>query len=93
MALLFVVPCCAFDDCPEEKQTTEQTGKHERGDKDDCGTCSPFFSCESCASVTINIQNIYFNDTPADVKQVYAVYISKSIPDVHYDFWRPPRIG
>ena len=37
LLLLAVVPCCAFDECPDDKATTEQTEDHKTGDKD-CGT-------------------------------------------------------
>jgi len=43
LILLAAIPCCSFDDCPDDK--TEQTANHENGDQD-CGSCSPFFNCE-----------------------------------------------
>jgi hypothetical protein len=92
MLLLAVFPCCAFDDCPEDKIQTEQTGKHESGDED-CGTCSPFFSCEGCASVTTTSDPVYFNLTSLPIPQVYTGFLSPFVADVHYDFWQPPKLA
>lgn len=92
LVLLSVVPCCAFDDCPDDKLATEQTDKHNTGD-DDCGTCSPFFNCEGCASVTTNFNTISFTFIAPEVKRVYAAFIPSLIPDAHYDFWQPPRLS
>jgi hypothetical protein len=93
LILLAAVPCCAFDDCPDDKTTIAHTADHERGDDDDCGNCSPFFNCEGCASVTINVQSISFAVPAPQQKRVYARFIPSMIPDAHYDFWQPPRAG
>jgi hypothetical protein len=90
MLLLAVFPCCAFDDCPEEKMQTEQSAGHESGDED-CGTCSPFFNCEGCASVSTTFELVYFNIISLPVKQVYTGFLSPTIHDFHYDFWQPPK--
>jgi hypothetical protein len=39
LLFLFAIPCCTFDNCPEDK--TAQEANHEKGDGD-CGSCSPF---------------------------------------------------
>jgi hypothetical protein len=90
--LLAVLPCCAFDDCPEDKMQTEQLADHENGDED-CGTCSPFFNCEGCASVTTTEDPLHFNIIVLPAKQVYAGFLSPAIPAVQYDFWQPPRLA
>jgi hypothetical protein len=90
MLLLAVFPCCAFDDCPEDKMQKEQGGNHENGDED-CGTCSPFFNCEGCASATATVEPIHFNIISLPVKQVYAGFLSSYSYDIQYDFWQPPR--
>jgi hypothetical protein len=92
LLLLAVVPCCAFDECPDDKATTEQTEDHKTGDKD-CGTCSPFFNCEGCASVTVHFNTVSFTFITPEVKRVYTEYIPSLMPDAHYDFWQPPRLG
>ena len=91
MLLLAVFPCCAFDDCPEDKIQTEQPANHESNDED-CGTCSPFFNCEGCVSVSATVEAVYFNMVSLPVKQEYAGFLSPFIPDVHYDFWQPPKL-
>lgn len=90
LIFLFAVPCCAFDNCPEEKMAQETN--HEKGNGD-CGSCSPFFTCTGCSGFTVSIENnnlgiiSYFSD------HQYADYILSAIPDVHYDFWQPPKLG
>ena len=88
--LLSAVPCCSFDDCPDDK--TEQTSNHEQGD-DDCGTCSPFFSCEGCAAATTTIQQVQFELSPALVTAVYAGFKPSTLSEAHFDFWQPPKLA
>ncbi|MGQ0740323.1 MAG: DUF6660 family protein [Bacteroidota bacterium] len=88
--LLAAVPCCSFDDCPDDK--TEQTTSHENGDNE-CGTCSPFFSCEGCAAATIACEPAPFTLDPLRQKPVYTTYLQSSLPQVDYDFWQPPKLG
>ena len=88
--LLAAVPCCVIDDCPDDKM--EQTTSHENGD-DDCGTCSPFFSCEGCAAATIAVEPAQFALIPLTQKSVYTFYLQSSLPEVEYDFWQPPKLG
>jgi hypothetical protein len=92
LILLSVVPCCSFDSCPDDKVATEQADQHESGDKD-CGACSPFFNCEGCAPATINVNTSSFAILSPEVKRVYTGFIPSFIPNVHYDFWQPPRLG
>ncbi len=89
LLFLSVVPCCAFDDCPDDK--TEQSSKHENGDED-CGSCSPFFSCEGCATGTISYQPIEFDFSIQPVLSVHATYLQTRLSQVKYDFWQPPKI-
>lgn len=83
-------PCCAFDDCPEDKK--EQAAGHEKGD-DDCGNCSPFFSCEGCATATVIYQPSGFEFFSMQISPVYSLYIQFSLPRVADDFWQPPKLG
>ena len=90
LILLSAVPCCAFDSCPDDK--TEQSAGHEKGDED-CGNCSPFFSCEGCAAATINYEPLQFDIPAITITSVYTSYIQLSLPRVHFEFWQPPKIG
>lgn len=92
MLLLAVFPCCAFDECPDHKIQAGQAASHENGDED-CGTCSPFFNCEGCASVLTAAELVYFNIISLPVKQVYTGFLSPYIPNISYDFWQPPKLG
>jgi hypothetical protein len=91
LILLSVVPCCAFDRCPDDKAESQQNAGHD--DDNDRGSCSPFFNCEGCASVTFHVQSISFMAFNPGIKRVYAAFISPLIPDAHYDFWRPPQLS
>jgi hypothetical protein len=89
--VLSVVPCCAFDDCPQDKAGTEQTTGHKTGD-DDCKVCSPFFNCEGCATAVVNFETTSFETINSVSPKVYTGFIASYIPIVHYDFWQPPKL-
>ena len=91
LTLLAVIPCCAFDDCPEDKTQTELPADHEKGDED-CGNCSPFFNCSGCASSSINVPTISFHLNSIVAPRSYTNFIHPYIPEVHYDFWQPPKL-
>jgi hypothetical protein len=93
LLLLAAIPCCRFDDCPDDKSTTQQANNHESGDEDDCGSCSPFFRCEGCSPVTISGEVFYAVSTFFPVKQEYSSFVPGIIEDVHYDFWQPPQLS
>ena len=90
LLFLFAIPCCAFDNCPEDK--TAQETDHEKGDGD-CGSCSPFFTCTGCSGFTVSFENTDIQMIPHFSTHQYAGYIISSIPDVHYDFWQPPKLS
>jgi hypothetical protein len=90
LLFLFAIPCCAFDNCPEDK--TAQAADHEKGDGD-CGSCSPFFTCTGCSGFTVSLDNNSIEIVPAFTSHQYGGFILSSIPDVHYDFWQPPKLG
>ncbi|HEX6848199.1 MAG TPA: DUF6660 family protein [Chitinophagaceae bacterium] len=96
LLLLFAVPCCSFDDCPEDK--TVQTTGHENEDGPalpagtDCGSCSPFFTCTGCASVIVSFEYNNIEIAPIFISHQYTGFVLSSIPDAHYDFWQPPKL-
>lgn len=90
LLLLSAVPCCAFDSCPDDQ--VEQTESHEPGD-DDCGSCSPFFKCEGCASAIISADFANYEFVVPSPLPAKAVYIEKQLPSIEYDFWQPPKLG
>jgi len=87
---LFAVPCCTFDNCAEDK--IAQQADHQKDD-DGCGSCSPFFTCTGCSGFTVSAENNNIEIIPPLIDQQFAGYILSSIPDVHYDFWQPPKLG
>lgn len=90
LILLAAVPCCAFDDCPDDK--IELAAEHESGE-DDCGSCSPFFSCEGCATATIAYDPAPLEIRSFKIPSVYTSYIQIPLPTSDYDFWQPPRFS
>ena len=90
LIFLVAVPCCSFDNCPEDK--SEQTANHETGDED-CGSCSPFFSCSGCIGTTLSLYNSSFEIVLLISGHQYPGYILSSIPETHFDFWQPPKLG
>lgn len=90
LILLSVVPCCSFDDC--EDDITTLPANHEN-EPEDCGNCSPFFSCEGCATAIIAFLPAQFGITPLITSAIYPEYIQSSLPDIDYDFWQPPKLG
>ncbi len=92
MAILAITPCCTFDDCPENQTQSEQAANHDTDD-DDCGNCSPFFNCNGCSSVSVNLPATHFHLTPLIATRAYTEFIQPFMPEVHYDFWQPPRLA
>jgi hypothetical protein len=90
MLLLAVFPCCLVDDCPDDK--TEQTASHQNGDED-CGNCSPFFSCEGCAFVSAAAEPAQYVLQPLPIVNIYTGFLLPIFSDIHYDFWQPPKLG
>ena len=89
LVFLFAIPCCTFDNCTQDKIVLQTD--NEEGD-DDCGSCSPFFTCTGCSGFTVALENNNLELIPTFSGQQYAGYILSSIPDVHYDFWQPPKL-
>ena len=92
LLLLSVFPCCMTDGCPDDKIQKEQAANHDNGDED-CGNCSPFFNCAGCTSVMATVEQVYSNNISLTLKLVYARFLSPCIPNVHYDFWQPPKLA
>jgi hypothetical protein len=90
LLFLFTIPCCSFDNCPDEKMAQEE--EHKKGDGD-CGSCSPFFTCTGCSGFTVLDQHNHIEIVSIVSGPQYAGYILSSIPDVHYDFWQPPKLS
>lgn len=90
LLFLLAVPCCSFDNCPEEK--TVQSQEHEKGDEG-CGSCSPFFTCTSCSGFTITASEINPGFIYFSSNNQYSDYIVFIMPEADYDFWQPPKLG
>jgi hypothetical protein len=87
---LSAVPCCSFDNCSEDK--TEQNSNHKQGD-DDCGNCSPFFTCAGCTGFAFTIEPLLIQSSSSISSKIFTGYIESSTPDIYYDFWQPPKIA
>jgi hypothetical protein len=49
------------------------------------------FLLVSCSGFTVSSDN-NIEIVPAFTSHQYAGFILSSIPDVHYDFWQPPKL-
>jgi hypothetical protein len=94
LLLLPAIPCCVADNCADEK-TEKKTSltKNSNEPSDDCGNCSPFFSCSCCAIATIAYELQQPGIATINIPAVYAVYMELPLPEVNYNFWQPPKIG
>ena len=79
LLFLFAVPCCSFDNCPDDK--IEQTAEHENGNGPtlpaggDCGNCSPFFTCTGCSSVIVSFEYNNIEIAPLLISHQNAGYV------------------
>jgi len=83
---LAVIPCCTFDDCPDDQQIADN-----KAIPDGCGACSPFFNCEKCASATIKADDIQMDYVRSIILSIYSEFIPSRLKAVYYEFWQPPR--
>ena len=94
VVLLAVVPCCTFDDCPDDMTATHNEQDPDQGKGDgDCGNCSPFFNCGGCATATIAAEPARIEIASLKILSVYTLYIQTALPRIEYDFWQPPKLG
>jgi len=89
LVLLSTIPCCAIDNCRDD--ATEIS--NAQGEEEDCGSCSPFFSCEGCAAATIAYEPISLDIAALLISPVYTTYLQTALPRVDDDFWQPPKAG
>lgn len=96
LILLSAIPCCAFDNCADDKASLiapgDQDTNQEENDRD-CDNCSPFFNCEGCATATIDFEPASLEIFPLNTSSVYTGIIQTLLPGVEYDFWQPPKLG
>ena len=93
LVFLIAVPCCETDNCADELTGNEQSANHESDNNNDCGNCSPFFTCTGCAGFSTSITHLDFEAFDLFASIHFARYVLSSITDVHYDFWQPPRLA
>jgi hypothetical protein len=92
LVFLNAVPCCAIDNCADELTKNQKADNHKPDDKNDCNNCSPFFTCTGCAMFSTLVTNINFEPVRFTSENKFTGYILSPMPDVHYDFWQPPRL-
>jgi hypothetical protein len=96
LMLLTVLPCCAFDNCPEDREQSEtacQTNTHQGGDKDGCGSCSPFFNCHHCAGFNFSAKTVAFQTQTIETPPAKPVAAEDNFHLSSYQgtIWQPPR--
>ena len=88
LLFLFAVPCCTFDNCPEDKIALQTEHKED----DDCGSCSPFFTCTGCSGFTVTADELNGELISFFSNNQYSCFIVSSMPEINYDFWQPPKL-
>jgi hypothetical protein len=87
MAATFV-PCCEFDGCQDEFNTSSRQNKKEQK-----GTCSPLSICSTCSGAVV-VSRIVLLSEPLVVKNTFLEAKPFSIlPDYFPSFWQPPRLS
>ncbi len=94
---LSTIPCCVFDNCPEDQiETTYLTSEHESGDDDGCGTCSPFFNCGSCTVGFANtVKLIEISKEPLHNRiSIKHISFNQSLHSSPFGaIWQPPKLS
>ena len=90
LLFLIAVPCCSFDNCPEENTVQAQNHEKENGD---CGSCSPFFTCSGCSGFTVAASEMNAELIPFIPNTQYPSHNVALMPKVDFDFWQPPKLG
>ena len=90
LILLSAIPCCTFDNCDGDKSTEALTKEKEEKDN---GNCSPFFSCEGCATASISTALWELDFFSPPLISVFPNHLQQQLSKAEYDFWQPPKIG
>lgn len=91
MLFLAAVPCCSFDFCSDGQANAANADSHNE-EGSDCGNCSPFFSCEGCATATISSTVNLPGNLPIEQLAIFTFYIPSQLPVMDFDVWQPPRL-
>lgn len=89
LLLISVYPCCIDGDCGA--LATEQSAEPEH--EDDCGACSPFFSCEGCATATIAYTVHVHTFSPPLIAKVFPPVFQDDLAEIARKCWQPPKLG
>ncbi|MBN8788075.1 MAG: hypothetical protein J0I84_13375 [Terrimonas sp.] len=81
-----ITPCCTDDDCAQEITRPENHSHKETG------TCSPFYSCSTCAaSVDPVFQKLTVTDPPSILIEHTSFYLYR-LGSYSSTLFQPPRI-
>jgi hypothetical protein len=89
MVILSLYPCCAFEDCEEGNPISMQQPADHEDEEEDCG-----INCEGCCgTISMKVESNNFSLLSLNSLKVYTNFLQPFIPEVHFDFWRPPQLG
>jgi hypothetical protein len=86
MAATFV-PCCEFDSCRDEVNSTHQEKKEQKG------TCSPFSTCATCSGAVVITKTIQIHGPLLSKSRLVEKNIPSVLPAYFPSFWQPPRLS
>ncbi len=81
--------CCEEETCEDTEETTNENNNEEDG----CNSCSPFFSCGSCAGFTAQIDFIKLNHFSFTNSIAYNNFNLQIHSDFFETKWQPPKIS
>jgi hypothetical protein len=88
--MLSVKPCCADNDCQNQKEFAGKTPVKEK----ECTGCSPFFTCGTCIGFIVS--KPFLISLPVSTEsalQYYTQYSQPFIQKVILSIWLPPKIS
>ncbi len=104
---LSLIPCCSpgsqtiekkyvenTSDCCHKKGCDKDNSKSENsGEKEECGSCSPFFACGSCIGFAFQSLAYRLTDLDFPSKITYCSYRVQFDSEYFNKMWQPPKIS
>jgi len=92
MLALSCLPCSDSEECNEKEQQEISVSSAQQGQEHEAESCTPFFICNCCASVSfIQLNNQLKNISSADEKiKFFCLPDNFDSYDSRY-VWQPPR--
>jgi hypothetical protein len=84
------IPCCEVDNCSADQAVTQQDIQNDSDRKE--GTCSPFYSCQTCAGFTQLAKHVIVPELISEATVHYERWYTYRTTFFTASFWQPPRL-